>query len=186
MASDATGHQENEDRDGGSIGNKQGTVYSRELSSKRNSRSGYISWLTRVYNEAERLLLSPICTEDEVLAKRDLIFTAFSRFEEVNFSLLTLLKEDYEGRKGLEDSFAYQLERRTRFLARVDNWIVNQSVDPKDSASQAGLSVSKKTSSSSTDSSEVKLREARERRELARLRMQQLQLSQDLKQKRVD
>lgn len=186
MASDATGHQENEDRDGGSIENKQGTVYSRELSSKRNSRSGYISRLTRVYNEAERLLLSPICTEDEVLAKRDLIFTAFSRFEEVYFSLLTLLKEDYEGRKGLKDSFAYQLERRTRFLVKVDNWIVNQSVDPKDSASQAGLSVSKKTSSSSTDSSELKLREARERRELARLRMQQLQLSQDLKQKRVD
>lgn len=116
----------------------------------RNSRSGYISWLTRVYNEAERLLLNPICTEDEVLAKSDLIFTAFSRFEEVHFSLLTLLEEDYEGRKCLEDSFAYQLERRTTFLAKVDNWIVNQSVDPRDSASLAGLSVPTKTSSSST------------------------------------
>ena len=109
MASEATGRQENEDRDDGSIGNEQGTVSSRELSSMRNSRSGYISWLTRVYNEAERLLLSPICSEDEVLAKRDLIFTAFSRFEEVHFSLLTLLEEDYEGRRCLEDSFAYQL-----------------------------------------------------------------------------
>lgn len=152
----------------------------------RNSRSGYISWLTRVYNEAERLLLNPICTEYEVLAKSDLIFTAFSRFEEVHFSLLTLLEEDYEGRKCLEDSFAYQLERRTTFLAKADNWIVNQSVDPKDSASLAGLSVPTKTSSSSTGSSTLKLREARERRELTGLRMQQLQLSQDLEQKRVD
>ena len=109
MASEATGRQENEDRDDGSIGNEQGTVSSRELSSMRNSRSGYISWLTRVYNEAERLLLSPICSEDEVLAKRELIFTAFSRFEEVHFSLLTLLEEDYEGRRCLEDSFAYRL-----------------------------------------------------------------------------
>lgn len=73
MATEATGHQENEDHDGGSIGNEQGTVTSRELSSMRNSRSGYISWLTRVYNKAARLLLSPICTEDEV-GKRDLIF----------------------------------------------------------------------------------------------------------------
>ena len=40
--------------------------------------------------------------------------------------------------------------------------------------------------SSFTGSSKLKLREARERRELARLRMQQLQLSQDLEQKRVD
>lgn len=130
MASEATGHQENEDRDGGSIGNEQRKVLYWKLFPMRNSRSGYISWLTRVYNEAERLLLNPICTEDEVLAKRDLIFTAFSRFEEVHFSLLTLLEEDYEGRKGLQDSFAYQLERRTTFLAKVDNWIVNQSVDP--------------------------------------------------------
>ena len=152
----------------------------------RNSRSGYISWLTRVYNEAERLLLNPVCTEYEVLAKSDLIFTAFSRFEEVHFSLLTLLEEDYEGRKCLEDSFAYQLERRTTFLAKVDNWIVKQSVDPKDSASLAGLSVPTKTSSSSTGSSKLKLREARERRELAHLRMQQLQLSQEPVQKRVE
>ena len=114
MASEATGHQENEDRDGGSIENEQGTVSSKELSSMRNSRSGYISWLTRVHNEAERLLLSP-CTEDEVLGKRDLIITAFSRFEDIHFSLLTLLEVDYQERKGLEDSFAYQLERRTTF-----------------------------------------------------------------------
>ena len=32
MASEATGLQENEDRDGGSIGNEQGTVSSKELS----------------------------------------------------------------------------------------------------------------------------------------------------------
>ena len=119
-------------------------------------------------------MLSPICTEDEVLGKRNLIFTAFYSFEEVHFSLLTLLEEDYEGRKDLEDSFAYQLERRTAFLVKVDNWIVNQSVDPKDSASQAGLSVSTTTSRSSTGSPKLKLREARERRELARLRIQQL------------
>ena len=79
----------------------------------RKSRSGYVSWLTRIYNEAERLLLSPISTEDEVLGKRDLILTAFTRFEEVHFYLLTILEDDYEWRKGLEDSFAYQLERRT-------------------------------------------------------------------------
>ena len=58
MESEATRHQENEDRDGGSIGNEQGTVPSRELSSMRKSRSGYVSWLTRIYNEAERLLLA--------------------------------------------------------------------------------------------------------------------------------
>ena len=185
MATEATGHQENEDHDGRSIGNEQGTVTSRELSSMRNSRSRYISWLTRVYNKAARLLLSPICTEDEV-GKRDLIFTAFSRFEEAHLFLLTLLEQDYEGRKGLEGSFAYQLEIRSTFLAKVDNWIVNQSVDSKNSASQAGLSVSTTTSRSSTYSSKLKLCEARERRELARLRMQQLQLSRELEQKRVN
>lgn len=31
MASEATGHHENEDRDGGSIGNEQGTLSSREF-----------------------------------------------------------------------------------------------------------------------------------------------------------
>ena len=86
----------------------------------RKLRSGYVSWLTRIYNEAERLLLSPISTEDEVLGKRDLILTAFTRFEEVHFYLLTLLEDDYKGRKGLEVSFAYQLGKRT-FLAKVDN-----------------------------------------------------------------
>ena len=91
MATEATGHQENKDRDGGSIGNEQGTVPSRELSSMRRSRSGYVSWLTRIYNEAGRLLISPISTKDEVLGKRDLILTAFTRFEEVHFYLLTLL-----------------------------------------------------------------------------------------------
>lgn len=85
--------------------------------------------------------------------------------------MLTLLEDDYEGRKSLEDSFAYQLERRTTFLAKVDHWIVNQSVDPKDSASQAGLSDSTTTSRSSTSSSKLKLREGRERRELTCLRM---------------
>ena len=59
-------------------------------------------------------------------------------------------------------------------------------MDPKDSASQAGLSVSTTTSKSSTGSSKLKLCEARERRELARLRMHQLQISEELEQKRVD
>ena len=49
--------------------------------------------------------------------------------------------------------------------------MVNQSVDPKDSASQASLSDSTTTSRSSTSSSKLKLHEARERRELTRLRM---------------
>ena len=59
-------------------------------------------------------------------------------------------------------------------------------MDPKDFASQAGLLVSTSMSKSSTGSSKLKLHEARECRELARLRMQQLQLSQELEQKRVD
>lgn len=38
-------------------------------------------------------------TKDEVLGKRDLIITVFSKLEEVHISLLTLLDDDYEGRK---------------------------------------------------------------------------------------
>ena len=59
-------------------------------------------------------------------------------------------------------------------------------MNPRESASQTGLSVSTTASKGSTGSSKLKLRETRERRELARLRMQQPQLSQELEQKRVD
>ena len=68
------------------------------LSYMKNSRSGYLSWSTRLYNEVERSL-------------ENSINTTFSRFKEIHFSMLALLP-DHEERKSFEDSFAVQLERR--------------------------------------------------------------------------
>ena len=61
-----------------------------DLSHMKNSRSGYLSWLTRLYNEVERLMGDSSRVE-EVLSKKDLINTTFSRFEGIHFSMLALL-----------------------------------------------------------------------------------------------
>ena len=72
---------------GGSIGLDHGAVFNKEITSLKNSRSGYLSWLTRVYGEIESWMSHPEAV-NEVLLKKDLISTAFSRLEEVQFSLL--------------------------------------------------------------------------------------------------
>ena len=87
----------------------------------KNSRSGYLSWLTRLYNEVERVMGDSSRVE-EVLSKKDLINTTFSRFEEIHFSMLALL-QDHEERKSFEDSFAVQVERRRNFMSRIELWI---------------------------------------------------------------
>lgn len=96
-------------------------VSKQDLSHMKNSRSGYLSWLTRLYNEVERLMGDSSRVE-EVLSKKDLINTTFSRFEEIHFSMLALLL-DHEERKSFEDSFAVQVERRRNFMSRIELWI---------------------------------------------------------------
>ena len=78
-------------------------VSRQDVSHMKNSRSGYLSWLTRLYNEVERLMGDSGRVE-EVLLKKDLINTTFSRFGDIHFSMLTL--PDHEERKSFEDSFA--------------------------------------------------------------------------------
>ena len=171
-------------------------VSRQDLSHMKNSRSGYLSWLTRLYNEVERLM-GDLSRVEEVLSKKDLINTTFSRFEEIHFSMLALLL-DYEERKSFEDSFAVQVERRRNFMSRIELWIDREAfhstppVEPEDSISQAASSTSTKgrlnsklskslKSPASIDSqvssaSSARLREAKERCQLAHLKLQQLKL----------
>ena len=93
-------------------------------------------------------------------------------------------------------------------MAKVNSWInresdkgsqVTPNVDPEDSISQLGSATSpvgrssskssessKSRGSASSKSNSVRLREAKERREQARLKLQQLKLFQDLEQRRID
>ena len=163
-------------------------VSRQDLSHMKNSRSGYLSWLTRLYNEVERLMGDSSRVE-EVLSKKDLINTTFSRFEEIHFSMLALLL-DHEERKSFEDSFAVQVERRRKFMSR---WIDHEAfrstppVEPEDSISQAASSTSTKgclnsklsksskspasINSQVSSASSARLREAKERRQLAHLKL---------------
>ena len=176
-----------------------------DVSHMKNSRSGYLSWLTRLYNEVERLMGDSGRVE-EVLLKKDLINTTFSRFEDIHFSMLALLP-DHEERKSFEDSFAVQVERRQNFMSRIELWIDREAfrstppVEPEDSISQAAslisikgrpnskLSKSSKSlasiNSQASSTSSARLREAKERRELAHLKLQQLKLTQELEQRRA-
>ena len=143
---------------------------------------------------------------EEVLLKKDLINTTFSRFEDIHFSMLALLP-DHEERKSFEDSFAVQVERRQNFMSRIEFWIDHEAfrstppVEPEDSISQAAslisikgrpnskLSKSSKSlasiNSQASSTSSARLREAKERRELAHLKLQQLKLTQELEQRRA-
>ena len=79
------------------------SVSIQDLSHMENSRSGYLSSLTRLYNEVKRLMGNSSRVE-EVLSKKDSINTTFSRFEEIHFSMLALLL-DHEERKSFGGFF---------------------------------------------------------------------------------
>ena len=180
-------------------------VSRQDLSHMKNSRSGYLSWLTRLYNEVERSMGDSSRVE-EVLSKKDLINTTFSRFEEIHFSMLALLL-DHEERKSFEDSFAVQVERRRNFMSRIELWIDREAfrstppVEPEDSISQAASSTATKRrlnsklsksskspasiDSQASSASSARLSEAKERRQLAHLKLQQLKLIQELDQRRA-
>ena len=121
-------------------------VSRQDVSHMKNSRSGYLSWLTRLYNEVERLMGDSGRVE-EVLLKKDLINTTFSHFEDIHFFMLPLLP-DHEERKSFEDSFAVQVERRQNFMSRIGFWIGREAfrstppVEPEDSVSQAASLIS--------------------------------------------
>ena len=197
MAEESSEHLETGGAIGGFAGPEHETLSNPDVTFMNNSRSGCMSWLTRVYREIESLMSDPNSV-DEVLVKRELIDAAFSRFEEVHTSLLACL-EDGEDKKSLEESFAVQLERKRNFLAKVDAWVdevytqvfrTAPSVEPEDSRSQSGLASSKSSKSRASSSkgwisSRVRLREAKERRELAQLKLQQLKLTQDLEQRKT-
>ena len=70
----------------------------------KNSRSGYLSWLRRLYNEVKRLI-GDSGRVQEVLLREDLNNTTFSRFQEIRFSMLALFPH-HEERKSFEHSFA--------------------------------------------------------------------------------
>ena len=118
-------------------------VSRQDVSHMKNSRSGYLSWLTRLYNEVERFMGDSGRVE-KVLLKKDLINTTFSRFEDIHFSMLALLP-DHKERKSFEDSFAVQVERRQNFMSRIEFWIDREAfrstppVEPEDSISQAAF-----------------------------------------------
>ena len=180
-------------------------VSRQDVSHMKNSRSGYLSWLTRLYKEVERLMGDSGGVE-EVLLKKDLINTKFSHFEDIHFPMLALLP-DHEERKSFEDSFAVQVERRQNFMLRIGFWIDREAfrstppVEPEDSISQAAslisikgrpnskLSKSSKSlasvNSQTSSTSSARLREAKKRRELAHLKLQQLKLTQELEQRRA-
>ena len=180
-------------------------VSRQDLSHMKNSRSGYLSWLTRLYNEVERLVGDSSRVE-EVLSKKDLINSTFSRFEEIHFSMLALLL-DHEERKSFEDSFAVQVERRRNFMSRIELLIDREAfrsippVEPEDSISRAASSTSTKgrlnsklsksskspasIDSQASSASSARLPEAKERRQLAHLKLQQLKLIQELDQRRA-
>ena len=103
-------------------------VSRQDLSHVKNSRSGQLSWLTRLYNEVERLMGDSSRVE-EVLLKKDLISTTFSRFKEIHFSMLALLP-DHEERKSFEGSFPVQVERRQNFMSRMELWIDREAFCP--------------------------------------------------------
>ena len=120
-------------------------VSRQDVSHIKNSRSGYLSWLTRLYNEFERLMADS-CRVEEVLLKKDLINTTFSH---IHFSMLALLP-DNEERKSFEDSFAVQVERRQNFMSRIEFWIDREAfrstppVQPEDFIMQAASLISMK------------------------------------------
>ena len=132
----------------------------------------------------------------QVLVKRHMINTAFSRVEQVHCSLLACLEENEEREKA-DESFMIQVERRQNFMERLDSWIkraearTEQSVPhvgPEDSISQSGASKSSRSraSSGSNSSSAIRLREAKERRGFAQLKLQQLEQTQGLERKKME
>ena len=159
-----------------------------------------------MHNEVERLM-SDSSRVEEVLSKKDLINTMFSRFEEIHFSMLALLL-DHEERKSFEDSFAVQVERRRNLMSRIELWIDREAfratppVEPEDSISQTASSTSTKgrlnsklsklwkstasINSQALSASSTQLREAKECRQLAHLKLQQLKLIQELEQRHRD
>ena len=160
-----------------------------------------------MYNEVERSMGASGRFE-EVLLRKDLINTTFSRFEDIHFSMLAFLP-DHEERKSFEDSFAVQVERRQNFMSRIEFWIDREPfrstppVEREDPISQAAslimismkgrpnskLSKSSKSlasiNSQASSTSSARLREAKEHRELAHLKLQQLKLTQELEQRRA-
>ena len=134
----------------------QEAVRSEKVRSYKNSRAGYLSWLTKLYGETERLM-TDFDGFKQVLVKRDMINTAFSRVEQVHCSLLACLEENEEREKA-DESFMIQVERRQNFMARLDSWVkraearTEQSVPhvgPEDSISQSGASKSSRSRASS-------------------------------------
>lgn len=84
------------------------------------TKKSHLLWLTMVYGEIKSLMSHPDAV-NELLLKGDLIGTPFSRFEEVQFSLLALINGSEE-RKRLEESFGIQLDRRWNFMAKGNSW----------------------------------------------------------------
>ena len=79
-------------------------VSRQNLSYVKNSKSGYLSWLKRLYTEVKRLI-GDSGRVQKVLLREDLNNTTFSRFKEIRFSMLALFPH-HEERKSFEHSLA--------------------------------------------------------------------------------
>ena len=92
----------------------QEAIQLEKLRSYKNSRAGYLSWLTKLYGETEKLMT---VFDTGIRASRGENFPASSKFIALYSRVLRRVKK----RERPDESFTIQVERRQYFMVRLDS-----------------------------------------------------------------
>ena len=168
-------------------------VQSDRKQSLKVSRSGYKGHLTRLYRDIEALLVSRgnyKLVEDKL---RNLN-SAFANYEQAHSAYIECI-DDPEELQVASVTYEAELKKKQEFNDHVLEWLNNAQIDelsselqPNDSISQAGTSLSSKRSHRSSSSSSsrmgVKIKVPKAEKAIAQLKLHQLKKTLELKQKR--
>ena len=146
----------------------------------KKSRAGYISVLTKVYNEISVLISGDKCNVGDIASQSEKFDTAWYEFVSVQEKYLELLESEAEKQNAC-DSYEEQRKRKLKLDAMVKEWHDSAKLESKhETGSKCARSRrSKCTRSEASSSKATSISKKREEMALARLKVEQLKIRQE-------
>ena len=146
-----------------------------DVQKTKNVMAGHQSYISRLYKETEKLMLS-YDNKQLILQNKLSLDTAFENYTTSynNFKKLLKNQQDIENASA---NFERQKQNKEEFNERIAEWLKGCETFIEENEKSESFSVSAKTSLSRTSSrsSARRLKEAKIKKEIAKLKMQQLQ-----------
>lgn len=156
----------------------------------KNSKSGYIGQLTKLYQDVEQLIASSLATTGELNLYFEKISVAFDRFQHAHLEYCQCLETKPELKDEALNLYDEQLRRKFNTEDKLHQWLKEVSeknsfefeIRPEDSISRVSSRRNSRSnvSSAASSASSSEIRRVRAKQAVARLKMRQLKQQQEL------